>query len=61
MLKLIPASPRKGDLFLREGLFLNAGFYAGAEKNQFRWSYTDPEADGSGVSPREGSKIKLSG
>ncbi len=56
--KLIPASSRKGDLFLREGLFLNAGIYAGAERNQYRWAYTDPEADGSDTSPREGKEIK---
>ena len=56
--KLIPASSRKGDLFLRDGLFLNAGVYVGAERNQYRWAYTDPEADGSDTSPREGKEIK---
>jgi len=56
--KLIPASPRKRDTFFREGLFMNAGFYAGAERNQFQRIYTDPEADGSDVSPREGTTIK---
>lgn len=34
------------------------GFMPELKKNQFRWSYTDPEADGSGTLPREGKEIK---
>lgn len=56
--KLIPASSRKGDLFLREGLFLNAGVYAGAERNEFKWDYTEPGVGADDLSPRKGKEIK---
>ncbi len=56
--KLIPASSRKGDLFLREGLFMNAGLYAGAEWNQFTWDYTLPESGIDDSSPRQGKEVK---
>lgn len=56
--KLIPASSRKTDQFIRDGLFLNAGIYAGAEWNSFRWDYTEPGVGTDDLSPREGTEIK---
>lgn len=56
--KLIPASSRKGDLFLREGLFLNAGICAGAERNVYKWDYTEPGVGLDDPSPREGKEFK---
>lgn len=56
--KLIPASNRKFDKFLRKNLFLNTGIYVGAERNKYNWHYTDPEADESDPTPRSGTEIK---
>jgi len=57
--KLIPGSHRKLDQSIREGLFLNTGIYVGAERNQYKWDYTDPESIGSeDPTPREGREIK---
>ena len=35
--KLIPGPYRQFDRFIRENFFLNAGIYAGAEKNNYAW------------------------
>lgn len=56
--KLIPTSSRKGDQFLREGLFLNTGIYAGAERNMFKWDYTEPGVGADDPSPRNGTEIR---
>lgn len=56
--KLIPASNRKIDKFVRKGLFLNTGIYIGAERNQYNWDYTQPGAGEDDLSPREGIEIK---
>lgn len=56
--KLIPASSRKADQFIRDGLFLNAGIYAGAEWNRYIWDYTDPAVGSDDLTPREGTEIK---
>ncbi|MCU0457630.1 MAG: hypothetical protein MUE37_00875 [Bacteroidales bacterium] len=56
--KLIPASSRKTDRFIREGLFLNTGIYAGAEWNKYRWDYTEPGVGSDDLTPREGTEMK---
>jgi len=56
--KLIPATNRKVDKFIRKGLFLNTGIYLGAERNNYNWHYTDPEADESDPTPRSGTEFK---
>lgn len=56
--KLIPATNRKVDKFIRKGLFLNTGIYVGAERNKYNWHYTDPEADESDPTPRSGTEIR---
>lgn len=56
--KLIPATNRKIDKFIRKGLFLNTGIYIGAERNKYNWHYTDPEADESDPTPRSGIEFK---
>lgn len=56
--KLIPASNRKIDKFVRKGLFLNTGIYIGAERNKFNWDYTQPGAGEDDLTPREGIEIK---
>lgn len=56
--KLIPATNRKIDKFVREGLFLNTGIYVGAERNQYNWHYTEPGAGEDDLTPREGIIIK---
>jgi hypothetical protein len=54
--KNIPGSNRAFDKFIRKGLFVNAGIYAGAERNQFVWQNTDP--DNADHTPHEGTEIK---
>jgi hypothetical protein len=57
--KIIPGQHRPFDKFLREALFLNTGIYAGAERNQFSWDYTDPESIGADdTTPSKGKEIK---
>ena len=56
--KLIPASNRKIDKFIREGLFLNTGIYFGAERNKYDWRYTEPGAGEDDLTPRAGTEIK---
>jgi hypothetical protein len=56
--KLIPASNRKVDKFIRKGLFLNTGIYIGAERNKYDWRYTEPGAGVDDLTPREGTEIK---
>jgi hypothetical protein len=56
--KLIPATNRKIDKFIRQGLFLNTGIYIGAERNQYNWHYTQPGAGEDDLTPREGIEIK---
>lgn len=56
--KLIPASNRKIDKFVRKGLFLNTGIYIGAERNKYDWHYTEPGAGEDDLTPREGTEIK---
>ncbi len=57
--KTIPGQQRPFDKFLRESLFLNTGIYAGAERNQFNWEYTDPESVGADdPTPRSGKEIR---
>lgn len=55
--KIIPGPHRRFDKFFRKSFFLNTGVYIGAEKNNFRWDYNDPNAGAGDMSPREGSKI----
>ncbi len=59
--KLIPGPNRKFDKFIRERLFVNTGVYVGAEKNNYTWKYTDPDAGIDDTSPRQGDKIKAFG
>jgi len=56
--KLIPATNRKIDKFIRQGLFLNTGIYIGAERNKYNWHYTEPGAGEDDLTPREGTEIK---
>ena len=56
--KLIPASNRKIDKFIRKGLFLNTGIYIGAERNKYDWHYIEPGAGEDDLTPREGTEIK---
>jgi hypothetical protein len=56
--KLIPATNRKIDKFIREGLFLNTGIFIGAERNQFKWDYTEEGAGVDDPTPRQGTEIK---
>jgi hypothetical protein len=56
--KNIPGSHREFDKFIRKGLFVNAGIYLGAERNEYVWQYNDPEADNTDPTPREGTEIK---
>jgi hypothetical protein len=53
--KLIAGPYRQFDRFIRENLFLNAGIYAGAERNQFAWRYTEAE---DGTPDHEGKEVK---
>ncbi len=56
--KLIPATNRKIDKFIRKGLFLNTGINIGAERNKYDWHYTEPGAGEDDLTPREGTEIK---
>ncbi len=56
--KLIPASSRKADQFIRDGLFLNAGIYAGAEWNRYQWDYTEAGVGSGDLTPRSGTEVK---
>lgn len=56
--KLIPATNRKVDKFIRKGLFLNTGIYIGAERNKYNWHYIEPGAGEDDLTPRSGTEIK---
>lgn len=56
--KLIPASNRKIDKFIRKGLFLNTGIFIGAERNKYNWHYIEPGAGEDDLTPREGTEFK---
>jgi hypothetical protein len=56
--KLIPATNRKIDKFVRKGLFLNTGIYVGAERNKYKWDYTEEGAGTDDLTPRSGTEIK---
>ena len=59
--KIIPGPNRQFDKFIRERLFVNTGVYVGAEKNNYTFSYKDPDGGLDDTRPREGSKVKAFG
>ena len=56
--KLRPGPYRKADQFIREGLFVNTGFYLGAIRSNYSWDYTDPNAGVGDTSPRNGIEFR---
>jgi len=54
--KVIPGEHREFDKFIRQGLFVNAGIYVGAERNEYVWHNTDDENPDH--TEHEGTEIK---